>query len=94
LARGPRLTGARDDGTAHVADVLAEHVAFEVECIDRMYLNVYVPQLQYAAGCWGTCTGSLREDFSWSARWGFGSSSRPMRSTRPERRPILHEFPW
>ena len=26
-----------------VADVLAEHVAFEVECIDRMYLNVYVP---------------------------------------------------
>ncbi len=26
-----------------VADVLAEHVVFEVECIDRMYLNVYVP---------------------------------------------------
>ncbi len=26
------------------------HVAFEVECIDRMYLNVYVPQLQYATG--------------------------------------------
>ena len=33
-----------------VADVLTEHVTFEVECIDRMYLNVYVPQLQYAAG--------------------------------------------
>ncbi len=32
------------------ADVLSEHVAFEVECIDRMYLNVYVPQLQYATG--------------------------------------------
>jgi hypothetical protein len=29
-----------------VADVLSEHVSFEVECIDRMYLNVYVPQLQ------------------------------------------------
>ena len=29
------------------ADVLAEHVVFEVECIDRMYLNVYVPGLQY-----------------------------------------------
>ena len=25
-----------------VADVLSEHVSFEVECIDRMYLNVYV----------------------------------------------------
>jgi hypothetical protein len=33
-----------------VADVLTDHVVFEVECIDRMYLNVYVPGLQYAAG--------------------------------------------
>jgi hypothetical protein len=33
-----------------VSDVIAEHVTFEVECIDRMYLNVYVPGLQYAAG--------------------------------------------
>jgi hypothetical protein len=33
-----------------VADVLSDHVLFEVECIDRMYLNVYVPQLQYATG--------------------------------------------
>ena len=31
-------------------EVLADHVTFEVECIDRMYLNVYVPQLQYATG--------------------------------------------
>jgi hypothetical protein len=29
-----------------VAEVLSDHVAFEVECIDRMYLNVYVPTLQ------------------------------------------------
>jgi hypothetical protein len=36
-----------------VADVLSEHVAFEVECIDRMYLNVYVPQLQHAGGLLG-----------------------------------------
>jgi len=33
-----------------VADVLTDHVVFEVECIDRMYLNVYVPRLQYATG--------------------------------------------
>ena len=32
------------------ADVLSGHVTFEVECIDRMYLNVYIPQLQYATG--------------------------------------------
>lgn len=36
-----------------VADVLSDHVLFEVECIDRMYLNVYVPGLQYAAGLVG-----------------------------------------
>jgi len=36
-----------------VSDVLAEHTVFEIECIDRMYLNVYVPQLQYAAGIVG-----------------------------------------
>ncbi|MDQ4031916.1 MAG: hypothetical protein M3332_06480, partial [Actinomycetota bacterium] len=36
-----------------VADVLNDHVVFEIECIDRMYLNVYVPQLQYPAGLVG-----------------------------------------
>src|SRR3954451_19495602 len=36
-----------------VADVLTDHVVFEVECIDRMYLNVYVPGLQYAGGLLG-----------------------------------------
>ncbi len=29
-----------------VRDVLTDHVEFEVECIDRMYLNVFVPELQ------------------------------------------------
>ena len=28
------------------ADVLAKHVVFEIESIDRLYLNVYVPELQ------------------------------------------------
>ena len=36
-----------------VADVLTDHVVFEIECIDRMYCNVYVPQLQHAGGLIG-----------------------------------------
>ena len=36
-----------------VTDVLADHVSFEVECIDRMYCNVYVPRLQFARGLVG-----------------------------------------
>ena len=31
------------------ADVLAEHVAFELECIDRVYCNAYVSKLAYPA---------------------------------------------
>ena len=34
----------------NVADVLKEHVTLEVEGIDRMYMNVYVPQLQREEG--------------------------------------------
>jgi hypothetical protein len=33
-----------------VADILRGHVTLEVESIDRMYLNAYVPGLQYASG--------------------------------------------
>lgn len=32
------------------ADVLNDHTRFEIECIDRMYLNVYVAKLQYVQG--------------------------------------------
>lgn len=34
----------------NVADILAEHTTLEVECIDRMYLNLYVPILQRENG--------------------------------------------
>ena len=33
-----------------VAEILREHVTLEIEGIDRMYLNVYVPGLQYERG--------------------------------------------
>jgi hypothetical protein len=33
-----------------VADVLRDHVTLELESIDRMYLNVYVPKLQHELG--------------------------------------------
>ncbi|MGD0247362.1 MAG: hypothetical protein ABSB59_44550 [Streptosporangiaceae bacterium] len=32
------------------ADVLARHVVFELECIDRIYCNLYVPKLQRELG--------------------------------------------
>ena len=33
-----------------VAEILNRHVTFELECIDRMYLNIYVPALQCEPG--------------------------------------------
>src|SRR5688572_7623806 len=42
----PVMTLARS-----VAEVLKHHVVLEVESIDRMYLNLYVPILQRPAGC-------------------------------------------
>jgi len=33
-----------------VADVLSDHVVFEVECIDRMYLNVIL-SFSVSRGC-------------------------------------------
>lgn len=33
-----------------VAEILAHHVTFELEAIDRMYLNPYVPSLQTGGG--------------------------------------------
>ena len=36
-----------------VAEVIGTKVGLEVECIDRMYLNVYVPQLQRDTGVVG-----------------------------------------
>jgi hypothetical protein len=35
------------------ADVLTSHVVFELECIDRVYCNLYVPKLQRDLGVVG-----------------------------------------
>ena len=48
----PVMTVARS-----VADVLADHAAFEVESIDRMYLNVWQPRLAYGGGVQGFFVG-------------------------------------
>ena len=33
-----------------ITEILNDHVTLEVESIDRMYLNVYVPRLQFERG--------------------------------------------
>ena len=49
-SEGPGSTGAEMSVSRSVAEILSEHVTLEIESIDRMYLNVYVPALQRAGG--------------------------------------------
>jgi len=50
-----------------VADVLADHVTFEVESIDRMYLNVWVPRLAYGGGVSGFFVGHRGHQYASTA---------------------------
>jgi hypothetical protein len=49
------------------ADVLADHVLFEIEAIDRMYLNLYQPRLQHGAGIAAFFVGHRGYPFASSA---------------------------
>lgn len=47
-----------------VADLQSKHVVLELECIDRMYLNAYIPKLTSAAGVAGFFRGYLGHRFA------------------------------
>jgi hypothetical protein len=49
------------------ADVLADHVLFEIEAVDRMYLNLYQPRLQHGAGVAAFFVGHRGHRFASSA---------------------------
>jgi hypothetical protein len=50
LQEAIRTTGAEAMLTQNVAEIVSRHVELSIEGIDRMYLNVYVPRLQYERG--------------------------------------------
>src|SRR5881628_1997740 len=50
-----------------VADVLSGHVRLEIESVDRMYLNLYVPKLQHVNGVVWFFRGHRGEPFASSA---------------------------
>src|SRR5947207_5778426 len=50
--------------TRSLAQLQKEHVVLELECIDRMYLNAYVPKLTSEAGIAAFCRGYLGYRFA------------------------------
>ena len=41
---------SRESAMPNVAEVIRDHVTLAVECVDRLYLNAYVPGLQRGPG--------------------------------------------
>jgi hypothetical protein len=50
--------------THSLAQLQKEHVVMELECIDRMYLNAYVPKLTSEGGIAAFCRGYLGHRFA------------------------------
>jgi len=50
--------------THSLAQLQKEHVSLELECIDRMYLNAYVPKLTSEGGIAAFCRGYLGHRFA------------------------------
>ena len=50
--------------TRSLAQLQKEHVVMELECIDRMYLNAYVPKLTSEGGIAAFCRGYLGHRFA------------------------------
>jgi len=62
-----------------VNDVLDGHVALDIECLDRIYLNAYVPILQTSSRWWRASPatwGSRSPHPRCSGRWGIASARR------------------
>ena len=65
-----------------VAEILREHVTLEVEGIDRMYLNAYVPGLQYESGVAAFFRRHRGQPFASSALMERSARRSSPRSTR------------
>ena len=71
-----------------VADVLADHVMFEVESIDRMYLNVWQPRLapgprRWRIGVMTAANASSREMAAEVAFFDLGAQGTTLRESGP-----------
>jgi hypothetical protein len=56
--------------TPNVRDLLDGHISLELESIDRLYLNGYVPQLQHGAGLVGFLSESVANRSLHLRYWG------------------------
>ena len=54
----------------NVAEIIKDHVTLEVRCLDRLYLNAYVPRLQSAGGVIDVLVRACRQKIASPAVFG------------------------
>lgn len=54
----------------NVAEIIKEHVTLEVACVDRLYLNGYVPKLQSSGGVVSFLTQARQQPIASPAVFG------------------------
>ena len=72
---------------ANINDVLEGHVALEIECVDRLYLNAFLPGLQVGGQVVRFCCQPLGRPIASTALLGqIGTASAPRQAVRPRAR--------
>ena len=54
----------------NVAEIIKDHVTLEVRCLDRLYLNAYIPRLQSSGGVIDFLVRGCRQKISSPAIFG------------------------
>ena len=75
----------------NVAEIIKDHVTLEVRCIDRLYLNAYVPRLQSPGGVIDFLVRACRQKIASPAV--FGQLSEAFK-TRLRAWATAHHIPW
>jgi hypothetical protein len=75
----------------NVAEIIKDHVTLEVRCIDRLYLNAYVPRLQTSGGVIDFLVRACRQKIASPAVFGQLTDAF---KTRLRRWATEHQVPW
>jgi hypothetical protein len=75
----------------NVAEIIKDHVTLEVRCIDRLYLNAYIPRLQSAGGVIGFLVKACQQKIASPAVFGQVTTAF---KTRLRAWATEHAVPW
>ena len=75
----------------NVAEIIKDHVTLEVRCLDRLYLNAYIPRLQSSGGVIDFLVRACRQKIASPAIFGHLTDAF---KTRLRQWATAHQVPW